>query len=65
MTLKVKDLKEKLQDVLDNLANYDDDQEVHTVCNTYWCNGDFMSVGSEGFVSLSEPVKQEDDDEDY
>lgn len=60
MTMKVKHLKEKIQNVLDTLDQYDDDQEVKTVSNTYWCRGDFMSVGREGFVSLSDPVENED-----
>ena len=66
--MTVKGLKAKLQRVLDELENYDDDQEVRMVSNTYFL-GDcrlFLGVAGYdgGYINLDDPVEEDDDEED-
>lgn len=52
--ITVKELKEKLQEYIDVLDNYDDSKEVPTVSNTYFLKGSnyWMQFGRVGFVGL-------------
>lgn len=59
--MKVKQLKEKLQDVLENLEVYDDDAEVKMYTNTYFVSGEYIGT-RQGFIPLSEPVEEDEDD---
>jgi len=52
----VKDLKEYLQRVINNLEwDYLDDDELDIHCNTYRIGQNFIAT-NEGFISLSEPI---------
>lgn len=60
----VEDLKQYLQDIIDDLeANYDDEQKVHFYQNTYWCSPNFLSIAGRGFIDFDNPVDDDDDDE--
>lgn len=51
--LTVKELKENLQNVIDVLDSYDDDEIIQTVGNTYFINSRFYAqVYGYGFVDL-------------
>lgn len=60
--MNVTQLKNHLERVLNSLNNYDDDQEVNVRCNTYRMNnyGKGFLACSEGFIDLSNPVREED-----
>lgn len=66
--MTVKELKEKLEKVVNELEDYDDDQEIHMVSNTYFL-GDYcrmflgLSGWDGGYIDLSH-IQIEDDDED-
>ena len=61
--MKVHELKSKLQGFLEELENYDDFAEVDLWRNTYRLYGDYIAIGGKGYVSLSEPVEVEEEDE--
>ena len=67
--LTVLQLKDKLQDVIDVLDNYEDTDVIETVSNTYFINSDFYAqIGRKGFVDLENieeniNVKEEDEEE--
>lgn len=52
MSIKVKQLKEILQPVLDELDDFDDNDEVHTRANTYGLGDEFIALGYKGYVPL-------------
>ena len=58
--MKVKELKEFLQERLDKLKDLDENKEVKIQYNTYWCGPIFLSMGNKGFVDL----EQFDNDEE-
>lgn len=60
--MTVAELKEKLQDVIDDLEMYDEDQEVNVSCNTYGLGSNFLAT-YEGFIDLSRPVKRTDEED--
>lgn len=64
--MKIKELKEHLQDVLDNLESFDEEQEVLVVRNTYWLRGGthFIALPSLGFVDLDYPTNDKEDGEE-
>ena len=66
--MTVAELKTKLQRALDNLDNYEDDQPVKMVSNTYFLGECRMFLGISGYeggyINLSDPV-DEDDEEEY
>lgn len=64
MTMTVSDLKDLLQQALDNLENYDDNQKLEIKTNTYWVRGDFISITGKGFVQLNDPVATDDDEDE-
>lgn len=60
--MKVKQFKQKLQMILDELDFlYDDEDEIDFHGNTYGINY-FMSLPGKGIVDLHNIVKEEDDD---
>ena len=64
----VKDLKEFLQEQLDNLDCYDDNQELNIAHNTYFLtrNGATNILETpKGFIDLDNPVKENYDEEEY
>ena len=62
---KVKDLKRFLQDFLEELDCYDDDDEVYAHPNTYGIDTTYyMQFGYDGFIKLDEVELDTDDDEE-
>lgn len=62
-SITVLELKEKLQDVIDRLDNYGDNETIHTAPNTYFVDSDFyVSIPGKGFIELDdlEPVIEYD-----
>lgn len=59
--MKVKQFRQKLQTVLDELDFYDDEDEIDLHGNTYGINY-FMSLPGKGIVDLHNIVKEEEDD---
>lgn len=66
--LTVKELKEKLQDVIDTLDNYEDNDTIEIVGNTYFIRSTFYAqVGCKGFVALTnieDNINPNDDEEE-
>lgn len=70
MSITVKDLKEKLQSVIEDLEqNYDDEQKIRMVSNTYFLGHPNMFLGiagyNGGYINLSDIETEEDDEEEY
>lgn len=75
MNKKVKDYKEKrynvawlrqkLEEAINNLDYFEDDDEIEIATNTYWVGPHFISFGSIGFVDLDNPVGEKEDDEEW
>ena len=57
-------LKAKLQEALDNLEYFEDEDEIDIAQNTYWVGPNFISFGSIGFVDLENPVKEKEEEEE-
>ena len=64
--MKVKDLKKYLQNILEELNWYDDEQKIKTVNNTYFLSSktNFLAC-HQGFIDLTEIVECKENDEDY
>jgi hypothetical protein len=66
MIKNVKDLKDFLERILADLENYDDEQKVEMVSNTYFLGHPSAFLGISGYdggyINLDCPV---DEDEDY
>lgn len=60
--LTVYDLKQILQNALDSLEDYSDESLVNVHSSTYLLYGDFISLAWKWFVSLDEPVENEEED---
>lgn len=61
----VADLKEYLQNVIEKLEdNYNDEDKLNVHTNTYFCNGDFISITRQGFIDIDDPVDDEEDEDD-
>ncbi len=55
----IKDLKEYLQQVIDNLSwDYEDDDELVISCNTYGMGRKFLAT-NEGFIDFERPTKED------
>ena len=65
--MKMRELKDYLQDILNNLEeNYEDDEDVVVVDNTYWLKGGYHFMTTpKGYVDLDYPTKVEDDEDDF
>ena len=69
MTIKVRHLRSRLENAIDNLNAYDDDEEVRLAANSgFGCDCDYMYVsgtGRRGFVNLEDiEIAEDDEDED-
>lgn len=62
----VGEIKQILQDSLDQLEDYDDSDEVKSVSNTYFLRGceHFLGISSEGYINLSDIEVKDKDEED-
>lgn len=68
-TISVAKLKEKLQNVIDDLNELDDDKKLNLESNTYFLNGSRFFVGIAGYDGgyldlddVTEHVEEDDDD---
>lgn len=60
----VKDLKEFLQEQLDNLECYDDEEKLKLVSNTYFLGNQYCFLALEnGYLDFDDPVKENDEEE--
>ena len=69
-TISVAKLKEKLQGVINDLDELDDNQKLNLESNTYFLNGSRFFVGiagyDGGYLDLDNVTEHvEDDDDDY
>ena len=69
--ITVAKLKEKLQNVIDDLNELDDDKKLSLESNTYFLNGSRFFVGITGYDggyldldNVAEHVEEDDDDYD-
>ena len=63
--MTIKQLKEHLQSVLDDLDNFDDESEVRVVSNTYFLRGATHILETrQGFIDLDNPVSESEEDDD-
>ena len=70
--MKVKDLKELLEEKLEILEQYDEDQKIKMVSNTYFLGGAYHFLGiagyNGGYISLDnleEEIITDEDEEEY
>lgn len=70
-TISVAKLKEKLQSVINDLNELDDDKKLSLESNTYFLNGSRFFVGIAGYDggyldldNVTEHVEEDDDDYD-
>ena len=67
MTISVRKLREKLEDVLNRLCDLEDDEEIRMVSNTYFLGPCHLFLGLSGYdggyVNLDELPKAEEEDE--
>ena len=58
----VKDLKEYLQNIIDNLEEYEEETQLKIVENTYWLKDgqNFIAIEGQGFVDLDNPTDLEE-----
>jgi len=62
--MTIKDLKKLLEQALENLDNFNDDDEVDLYSNTYFLKTDFFLATHKGFIDLDHPTEQDNEDED-
>lgn len=64
--ITVSELKAKLEQALENLECYEDNDVVSTSCNTYGMRGWVLEVPRIGFVNIMDiEVEEQDEEEDY
>ena len=65
--MTVQELKDLLNQILENLDDYDSDKEVDMVSNTYFLGHPMHFLGiagsKGGYISLDSPVKEEDEED--
>ena len=61
--LTVYNLKQILQNALDSLEDYSDEALIDVHPNTYRLYWDFISIAWKWFVSLEEPIENEENDD--
>ena len=67
--MRVRELRRVLNKVLDNLEDYEDEQEVHMVSNTYFLGQAMYFLGISGYdggyINLDNlEIEDEEDEED-
>lgn len=62
--MTVAELKDLLQQALDNLEDYEDNQKLNIKTNTYFVRGKFISIPGVGFIPLNDPVAADDDEDE-
>lgn len=67
--MTVKELKDLLSSILDNLDNYDDNDEIKKETNTYFLKGTEYFLGiagyNGGYIDLANINIDKDEEEDY
>ena len=59
----VADLKQRLNEILNMLEDYEDGDKLNLQSNTYFCEGsDFMSWGNQGYIPFENPVRDGEDE---
>ena len=58
----IKDLKEYLQNAIEELEQFEEEEPLKIVENTYWLKGgnNFIAIESVGFVDLDYPIDLEE-----
>lgn len=68
-TISVAKLKEKLQDVINDLNELDDDKKLNLESNTYFLNGSRFFVGiagyDGGYLDLDNVTEHVEENDDY
>ena len=68
-TISVAKLKEKLQDVINDLNELDDDKKLNLESNTYFLGGSRFFVGiagyDGGYLDLDNVTEHVEEDDDY
>lgn len=68
-TISVAKLKEKLQSVINDLDELDDDKKLNLESNTYFLNGSRFFVGiagyDGGYLDLDNVTEHVEEDDDY
>ena len=68
-TISVEKLKNKLQSVIDDLDNLEDNQKLKLESNTYFLNGSRFFVGiagyDGGYLDLDNVAEHVEEDDDY
>lgn len=59
--MKVKELKNLLEGWIEDLENYEDEDEVRVSCNTYGMGNNFIAT-YQGFIDMNDPVKDSEED---
>lgn len=62
--MTVSELKDLLQQALDNLEDYDDNRELNIESNTYYVRGKYIGIPGVGFIPLNDPVAADDDEDE-
>lgn len=66
--MTIAQLRDKLQSIIDNLDEYDDDKEVNVVSNTYFLGHPYYFLGMAGrdggYVNLDNPCDDDEDEEE-
>lgn len=60
--MKVRDLKQMLQNWLEDLDWYDEDNEVKLSANTYRMGNEFIATYN-GFIDMNDPVKDSEEED--
>lgn len=65
--MKVKELRRRLESMLDTLEGYDDDREVKMVSNTYFLGGacrTFIGISGYdgGYINCNDMVEEDEDE---
>lgn len=59
--MTVQQLRELLESWIDDLDNYEDNDEVKVSCNTYGMGNNFIATYN-GFIDMNDPVKDQEED---
>ena len=62
--MKVSKLKQYLQNAIEERDEFDDDDQVHMVTNTYYLKSSNFIGTHEGYVDLNDIQVDEDDEEE-
>lgn len=63
--MTIGELKQKLENIIAELDDLDEDREAIIKNNTYWIKGNNFLATPKGFIELDVMVYEEEDEEDY